>query len=68
LGIKINVEQLFLVDEMYKFDGKPIKIIFGKPIPYSIFDKRFNDRKWAELLKQHVYNLKSNPDKTFEFV
>ncbi|MDR0437998.1 MAG: glycerol acyltransferase [Bacteroidales bacterium] len=68
LGIKVNIEQLFLVDEMYNFDGKPIKIIFGKPIPYSTFDKRFNDRKWAALLKQHVYDLKSNPEKTFEFV
>ena len=68
LGLKINIEQLFLVDEMYKFDGKPIKITFGKPIPYSTFDKRFNDRKWAEKLKHHVYELKVNPDKTFEYV
>jgi 1-acyl-sn-glycerol-3-phosphate acyltransferase len=67
LGFKINIEQLFLVDEVYKFEGKPIKIIFGKPIPYSTFDKRFNDRKWAELLKQHVYDLKENPQKTFSY-
>ncbi|MCL2028276.1 MAG: glycerol acyltransferase [Bacteroidales bacterium] len=66
LGIKVNIEQLFLVDEMYNFNGKPIKITFGKPIPYTTFDKRFNDRKWAALLKQHVYDLKSNPNKTFE--
>ena len=66
VGLKINIEQLFLVDEMYNFDGKPIKIIFGKPIPYSTFDKRFNDRTWAELLKQHVYDLKSNPEKIFD--
>jgi putative hemolysin len=68
LRIKVNIEQLFLVDEMYNFDGKPIKITFGKPIPYNTFDKRFNDRKWAELLKQHVYELKNNPDKLFEYV
>jgi putative hemolysin len=67
LGIKANIEQLFLVDEMYNFNGKPIKIIFGKPIPYSTFDKRYNDKKWAELLKQHVYDLKSNPQKTFGY-
>jgi len=66
LGLKVNIEQLFLVDEMYNFDGKPIRITFGKPIPYSTFDKRFNDRKWAELLKQHVYDLKSDPQKIFE--
>ena len=66
LGLKINIEQLFLVDEMYNFDGKPIRITFGKPIPYSTFDKRFNDRKWAELLKRHVYDLKSDPQKIFE--
>jgi 1-acyl-sn-glycerol-3-phosphate acyltransferase len=68
LGIKVNIEQLFLVDEMYNFDGKSIKIIFGKPIPYSTFDKRFNDKKWAEFLKQHVYDLKSNPQKTFDYI
>ena len=68
LGIKFNIEQLFLVDEMFNFEGKPIQIIFGKPIPYSTFDKRFNDRKWAELLKQHVYDLKSNPEKTFQYL
>ena len=65
LGLKVNIEQLFLVDEMYNFDGKPIKITFGKPIPHSTFDKRFNDKTWAELLKQHVYDLKSNPHKTW---
>ncbi|MCL2413471.1 MAG: glycerol acyltransferase, partial [Bacteroidales bacterium] len=65
LGLKINIEQLFLVDEMYNFDGKPIHISFGKPIPYATFDKRFTDRKWAELLKQHVYDLKTEPGKTF---
>ncbi|MDR1950945.1 MAG: glycerol acyltransferase [Bacteroidales bacterium] len=67
LGIKVNIEQLFLVDEMFNFNEKPIKIIFGNPIPYSTFDKRFNDKKWADLLKQHVYDLKSDPEKMFEF-
>ncbi|MCL2414929.1 MAG: glycerol acyltransferase [Bacteroidales bacterium] len=68
IGIKANIEQLFLVDEMFNFDGKPIHITFGKPIPYSTFDKRFNDRTWAELLKQHVYHLKSDSKKTFEYL
>jgi 1-acyl-sn-glycerol-3-phosphate acyltransferase len=68
LGLKINIEQLFLVDEVYKFKGEPIKIIFGEPIPYSTFDKRFNDKKWAELLKEHVYDLKENPQKTFKYL
>lgn len=68
LGLKVNIEQLFLVDEMFKFNGKSITITFGKPIPYSTFDKRFNDKKWAELLKQHVYDLKSDPEKTFNYI
>ncbi|MDR2907017.1 MAG: glycerol acyltransferase [Bacteroidales bacterium] len=68
LGLKVNIEQLFLVDEVYKFNGKPITITFGKPIPYSTFDKRFSDKKWAELLKQYVYSLKSDPDKTFGYI
>lgn len=67
LGLKINIEQLFLVDEMYHFKGKPLSITFGRPISYKVFDHRFDDKEWAALLKQHVYDLKFNPLKTFEY-
>ncbi len=57
LGIKANIEMLFLADETFKQNGKKIHIIFGKPIPYQTFDKRFNYRVWAEKVKNYSYSL-----------
>jgi len=57
LGIKINFEMLYLVDEMYKQQNKTIKIIFGKPISYKTFDNTLKDTQWAEKVKQEVYAL-----------
>jgi putative hemolysin len=67
LGIKANIEMLFLVDEMYKFKNKEIPITFGKPIPISVFDKNKTDQQWAALLREHVYKLENNPDQDFIF-
>ncbi|GHU85532.1 glycerol acyltransferase [Bacteroidia bacterium] len=57
-GIKFNIEQLFLVDECYKYNNKQLHLIFGEPIPYSYWDKSHTDLEWAEILKQKVYALK----------
>ena len=67
LGIKTNIEMLFLPDEMYKYKNKLIRITFGKPIPISIFDKRRTDQQWASLLRDHVYKLHNNPDQEFVY-
>lgn len=66
LKIKANIEMLYLVDEMYKQRDKEIKISFGKPISYTIFDKRNKDNVWARKLKEHVYKLKDNMNEAFE--
>ena len=65
LGLKANIEMLYLVDEMYKQESKELVITFGRPIPVSVFDKSLNDKKWAEKIKEHVYSLKDNPEKQF---
>lgn len=67
LGIKANIEMLFLVNEMYKFKGKMIRITFGKPIPITIFDKHKSDQEWATLLREHVYKLENDPNQQFEY-
>jgi putative hemolysin len=67
LGIKANIEMLFLVDQMYKFKNKMIPITFGKPIPFSVFDKSKTDQQWASLLRDHVYKLETNPVQEFMF-
>ncbi|MFK5856683.1 MAG: 1-acyl-sn-glycerol-3-phosphate acyltransferase [Bacteroidota bacterium] len=65
LGIKINLEMLFLVDEMYKQKNSTLKITFGKPIPYSTFDKRHSNIEWAELMRQFTYKLGENGNAQF---
>jgi putative hemolysin len=65
LGIKANIEMLYLVDEMFKQRDKEIVITFGKPISYTIFDKKKTDLTWAQLLKSHVYSLEKNSNSLF---
>ncbi len=57
LGIKANIEMLYLVDEMFKQKNKEILIRFGKPVPYTFFDSSKKDAAWAEYMKEHVYSL-----------
>jgi len=68
LGIKANVEMLYLVDEMYKQRGRTLTILFGKPIPYTTFDKRHTDQEWAARIKAHVYALKDGKDNFNDFI
>lgn len=56
LGIKFNIEMLYLPNEMYKQEGKHIDVIFGNPIPYqSLIGK--NPKDEAAQIKQIVYKL-----------
>lgn len=66
LGIKTNIEMLFLVDEFFKQKNQNITITFGKPIPYQLFDKRFSDVRWADKLRGFVYFLADHPDAVFD--
>lgn len=58
LGIKANIEMLYLVDEQYNQHDKVINITVGKPIPPSTFDNTKSDLEWAQSVKEDVYNLK----------
>lgn len=57
LGIKANIEMLYLVNELYKQQNSTLKITFGPAIPYSTFDNRHTKAEWAELLRQYSYEL-----------
>jgi len=65
LGIKANIEMLYLPNEMFKQQEKNIDIIFGKPIDYRVLDKRFTPREWAQKIKNHVYQLGNDREKEF---
>jgi putative hemolysin len=66
LGIKANIEMLYLVDEMYRQKGQRMHLTFGKPIPAAVFDKTRKPDEWAQLLKAFIYLLAKNPTLTFE--
>jgi 1-acyl-sn-glycerol-3-phosphate acyltransferase len=66
LGIKANIEMLYLVDEMYHQHDKTLTIIFGKPVSWQTFDKRHTDLEWAQLMKGHVYSLEKEPEGIFD--
>lgn len=57
LGIKINIEMLYLVDEMFKQRGRTFKITYGKPIPYSTFDSSRSHMEWAEYVRVQTLAL-----------
>ena len=56
---------ILLPDEMFRYKNKTITLTFGKPIPYTIFDKSRTHLQWAQLIRRHVYNLRDNPDSEF---
>lgn len=60
-GIKFDLEMILLPDEMFRYKDKTITLTFGKPIPYTIFDKSRTYSQWAQLIRQHVYTLRDNP-------
>jgi putative hemolysin len=61
LGIKLNIEMLYLVDEMYKQADKKMIITFGKPIPYTLFSKNKTHQEWAQWVKEHIYQMTEEP-------
>lgn len=67
LGIKANIEMLFLPDEMYKQKGKTIEIVIGKPVPFQVFDKRQSNNEWADMVREHVYKLGKGLSEEFNY-
>ena len=59
LGIKANIEMLYLADEMFKMRGKAIDLVFGKAIPWQTFDKTKTPSEWAGWIKEKSYQLQS---------
>jgi putative hemolysin len=56
LGIKANIEMLFLPDEMFKARKDTIKIHYSKPFDSALLDKSKTDKQWSKLLYQYIYS------------
>ena len=57
LGIKANIEMLYLADETYRHKNEKLTIKFGEPISWKTFDSRKKPVEWAKWVKEKVYAL-----------
>jgi len=57
LGIKANIEMLYLVDEMFQQKGKNITVKIGNPYSYNFFDNSRQPKSWATWVKKRVYEM-----------
>lgn len=58
-GIKLNLEMLYLPDEMFKQKNKEIGLVFGEPISWQTFDKSKSATEWATWVRAKSYELGS---------
>ena len=58
LGIKFNIEMIFLPDEMFKQKNSIFEVIIGKPIPISSIDNTKNLQQWCDEIRKKCYELK----------
>jgi len=55
--IKWNLEMFFLPDETMKHRNTDVSLYFGKPLPYTMFDKTKTHKEWATYVKELIYRL-----------
>lgn len=59
LGIKANVEMLYLADEMFRQSGSHFRIVIGDPVAWQTLDDGRSAASHARRLKEIAYALKS---------
>jgi 1-acyl-sn-glycerol-3-phosphate acyltransferase len=59
LGIKVNIEMLYLSNEMFKQKNKTIHFHVGSPLKGSEFKVDMNEIAAAQEYKKQVYSIKS---------
>ncbi|RZF62421.1 1-acyl-sn-glycerol-3-phosphate acyltransferase [Sphingobacterium corticibacterium] len=57
LGLKVNIEMLYLPDEMFSQRNHTVTIRVGERIPYQEFDRSKNEREWAHHVREIVYRM-----------
>jgi 1-acyl-sn-glycerol-3-phosphate acyltransferase len=58
LGVKVNIEMLYLSDEVFKSKHSAYHIYFGKPIPWQTFDTGKKTVEWAKWIRDISYALR----------
>lgn len=67
IGIKANIEMLFLPDEMFKQRGRTIKVHFGKAFDApSVLNNTKSHREWTVRIKEYIYSEEFRKGVSFE--
>lgn len=57
LGIKFNIEMIFLPDEMFRQKNSIFEVTIGKPIPIGSIDSSKTLDQWCEEIREKCYQL-----------
>ena len=60
LGIKFNIEMLFLPDEMFRQKNATFDVIVGEPIRIEDLDKTLSPKQLSAQIREQCYRLKEN--------
>ena len=66
LRIRTSLESILLPDEMYRQQGKTVRLTVGNMIAPKVFDATVSDSVWADRVRSHVYRLGSEHDTIFD--
>ena len=58
IGLKANIEMLYLPDETFKQRNRTFTLYIGQPIEWESLDKSKKPIEWAQEIKRKVYLLK----------
>ncbi len=56
LGIKPNIEMMYLPDEMFRAKKGTIRVHFSKPFDSAILDDSKSHQAWADLIYKYIYS------------
>jgi len=57
LGVKSNLEMLYLVDETFRQFYSTMRLVVGEPVSYQTFTSEKSQQQWSQYMKDKVYSL-----------
>ncbi len=66
IGIKVNIEMLFLPDEMFRARKDTIKIHFSKPFDSAILHNGKTHKEWSNMIYTYIYSPEFMKQISFE--
>ncbi|MFL5765793.1 MAG: 1-acyl-sn-glycerol-3-phosphate acyltransferase [Bacteroidia bacterium] len=67
IGVKANIEMLFLPDEMFSQKNKTIRVHFSKAFdPRLVLDNSKSHKEWGDKIKEFIYSPQFMKGVTFE--